>query len=169
MTARLYRDGAGTCATCKGSCDIRAKTCRSCMENKPRRRCPECLQTLPRAEFEDAGGRRRPYCKPCMADWHRNHKFVTKYGITATTYDAMLAAQGGGCAICGAKPASPWGRSALHVDHDHATGKVRGLLCMPCNTALGFFRDSPSLLARATTYLYEHEGIMSPELGDQLP
>jgi Recombination endonuclease VII len=53
-------------------------------------------------------------------------------GITDVEYGAMLRVQGGGCAICGAKPKT----RRLHVDHDHATGQVRGLLCHRCNRAL---------------------------------
>ncbi len=57
--------------------------------------------------------------------------------------------QGGGCAICGKRP----GKVSLHVDHDHETGEVRGLLCVGCNNALGQFRDDLELLARASDYL----------------
>lgn len=53
-------------------------------------------------------------------------------GITAEEYDLRLAAQGGGCAICGATPKT----RRLHVDHDHKTGAVRGLLCLRCNRNL---------------------------------
>jgi hypothetical protein len=71
------------------------------------------------------------------------------FGITQAGYEAILAMQGGGCAICGKSP----GKISLHVDHDHATGEVRGLLCVGCNNALGQFRDDLSLLARASDYL----------------
>ena len=65
----------------------------------------------------------------------RNKLIYRKYGITAAQYDAMLAAQGGHCAICPAT--EPSGRGKLfHVDHDHVTGRVRGLLCHACNTVL---------------------------------
>jgi hypothetical protein len=63
--------------------------------------------------------------------------------VTQETYDRILAAQDGGCAICGALPAV----RDLAVDHDHKTGAVRGLLCMSCNTGLGHFHDDPELLA----------------------
>lgn len=58
----------------------------------------------------------------------------------------MMTKQGGLCAIC--KEAK-----ATHIDHSHETGRVRGVLCLACNTALGSFRDSPKLLARAIVYL----------------
>ncbi len=64
-------------------------------------------------------------------------------------YERLLAAQNGGCAICG-KEANG---NRLSVDHDHGTGRVRGLLCQQCNTGLGGFRDDPALLERAIAYL----------------
>jgi len=71
------------------------------------------------------------------------------FGITQADYEAILQMQRGGCAICGKPP----GKISLHVDHDHATGEVRGLLCVGCNNALGQFRDDLELLARASDYL----------------
>lgn len=62
----------------------------------------------------------------------------------------MAIRQGGRCAICRREPEQ--GRR-LAVDHDHATGEVRGLLCKACNTALGMFRDDVASLARAIGYL----------------
>lgn len=72
------------------------------------------------------------------------------YGITEAQYDEVLEHQGGACAICRKPPAA--GKN-LHVDHDHKTGAVRGLLCMPCNHHLiGRYRD-PQLFFRAGEYL----------------
>jgi hypothetical protein len=71
------------------------------------------------------------------------------FGITQADYEALLERQGGGCAICSKPP----GKIALHVDHDHMTGEVRGLLCVGCNNALGQFHDDPALLDRAIGYL----------------
>lgn len=77
-----------------------------------------------------------------------------KYGITLEEYDALLAVQGGGCAICGStEPGGPKTSKHFPVDHDHATGKIRGLLCNPCNKALGVFKDSPALLFKAIAYI----------------
>ena len=67
----------------------------------------------------------------------------------------MLAAQDGKCAICGTT--STGNRKAFHVDHDHKTGKVRGLLCSNCNTGIGNLRDDIGLLNRAIEYL-SHKG-----------
>lgn len=63
----------------------------------------------------------------------------------------MLAEQGGRCAVCAERPAE-------HVDHDHVTGKVRGLLCFNCNGGLGQFRDDPQILELAIEYLTPEPG-----------
>lgn len=71
-------------------------------------------------------------------------------------YDAMLAAQGGVCAICGrpeTRPAPNGQPSRLHVDHNHSTGLVRGLLCNNCNQAIGKMGDDPDRLITAAEYL----------------
>jgi hypothetical protein len=75
---------------------------------------------------------------------------MRKYGMTIERYDAMLGAQGGGCFICGRPPRDD---ISLHVDHDHSTGKVRGILCFCCNNALADFQDDPSLLQKAASYV----------------
>lgn len=71
-------------------------------------------------------------------------------GISADEFDALLAAQGGGCAICGAVPERVAG---LHLDHCHETGAIRGICCSRCNHGLGLFRDDPELLEAAARYL----------------
>ena len=74
------------------------------------------------------------------------------YRMTPEDYDLMLHFQGGGCKICGSK--DPKMRSpAFHVDHCHATGKIRGLLCGPCNVGLGAFYDNVGNLEAAIRYL----------------
>jgi hypothetical protein len=78
------------------------------------------------------------------------------YGLTRDDYDKLLSDQGGVCAICGTS--EPGGRG-WHVDHCHADGFVRGLLCSNCNTALGLFKDNPITLIQGATYLriaHEH-------------
>lgn len=80
---------------------------------------------------------------------HRRQSYLKqRYGITADDYAAMLTRQGAVCAIC-RRP----GKRRLAVDHCHATGRVRGLLCDNCNQAIGKLKDSPELLARSIAYL----------------
>lgn len=75
------------------------------------------------------------------------------YGISAADYDAMLKAQGGGCAICGKTHASKGVRNRFAVDHDHTTGRVRGILCHGCNRAIGILGDDTDGVRRALIYL----------------
>ena len=82
----------------------------------------------------------------------RNWGLQKRYGITEEVYDQMLANQVGCCAIC--RSHDPGKRRAFFcVDHSHATGQVRGLLCAECNTAIGKFKDDPTILREASLYL----------------
>jgi hypothetical protein len=73
-----------------------------------------------------------------------------KFGLTPDEYERILEAQGGVCGLCESPP-SPG--ISLHVDHDHGTGEIRGLLCVRCNNALGLFREDADLLKRAARYV----------------
>jgi hypothetical protein len=79
------------------------------------------------------------------------------YGITAEEYERKLADQGGVCAACRQPETRKAPKSKtiapLHVDHDHATGQVRGLLCHRCNMALGYAREDPDVLRSLATYV----------------
>jgi len=110
-----------------------AGLCNSCYKAKWKRENPE-KHALSYQSYKDSGG-------------VKFSRLLRKYGITRTDYESMLDSQGGGCAICGSRP------DLLCVDHDHLTGKVRGLLCSTCNKGLGHFCDDPGLLGRATNYL----------------
>jgi len=80
----------------------------------------------------------------------RRARALQSYGITIEQYDELLRAQGGVCAACAAPPTE---KRLLDVDHDHRTGRVRGLLCRRCNRALGSLRDDPELARKLATYL----------------
>lgn len=83
-----------------------------------------------------------------------------EYGITLDDYNRILAEQGGGCGICGVVAArSKAGGTRLHVDHDHATGKARGLLCDTCNRGIGQLGDDPERLRAAARYLERTQGV----------
>lgn len=73
---------------------------------------------------------------------------IKKYGVSEKDYEQMLLSHNNLCAICN-KP-SP---RTLHIDHDHKTGQVRGLLCSTCNTGIGLFKDDISVLNSAIAYL----------------
>ena len=80
------------------------------------------------------------------------------YKLGAGQYDRMLEAQDGRCAICSTRASNTSGRGKrLQVDHCHASGKVRGLLCNSCNLGLGAFKDDTSRMLRAIEYLRSHE------------
>lgn len=90
------------------------------------------------------------------AEWRKRHqgprmpgRWYALSGMSPERFAAMLESQGGVCAICGGVNRD----RALAVDHCHATGEIRGLLCTRCNTSLGAMRDDPELLLRAAAYI----------------
>lgn len=127
------------------------KICISCHTAKP-------LEGFYRNRREKDG--RASYCAECSkaynAKWRtanaRRYKHLMLKAWTGTgieEYEALLKKQGGRCALCLGLPKA----KGLAVDHDHTTGRVRGLLCIHCNTGLGQFRELPLLLERAAAYL----------------
>lgn len=128
----------------------------------------KCRDALPANRQSGRDSSARFYAKPGSADRANDRRRGTdrvrksnkrnrlrRYGLTPEMYDAMLAEQHGVCAICG-NPPDPNGvgaSSKLHVDHDHGTGLVRGLLCTLCNVGLGRFHDDAAQLRRAADYL----------------
>lgn len=92
--------------------------------------------------------RKRRAADPNM---NRNSMFKSKYGITVQQRDAMLAGQGGKCPMCLTE--DPGDYNGWCIDHCHASGKVRGILCRRCNLLLGYAGDNPQTLARAIQYL----------------
>ncbi len=119
------------------------------------KRCSKCGETKPLDEFHV---RTRSYdgvqafCKPCMREANQ----ISKYGVTTEAFHAQLEAQEDSCVLCGRDvshaPDAPGARRA-HIDHDHETGKPRGILCLSCNTGLGKFNDDPARLRAAAAYL----------------
>ena len=80
----------------------------------------------------------------------RKRQLMEKFGISLEKYNEIFKKQKGVCAICSQKCETG---KQLAVDHCHKTGKVRGLLCQPCNTALGKFREKVEYIANAIEYL----------------
>ena len=133
------------------------------------KQCNRCKKDKPLSEFSKdtwSTDGLHNWCKDCMKAYRKqrhndpeakqrdnagssNRMLKRNYGITLDEYDRLLKQQGGVCAVCG-KP--PNGRR-LHVDHNHKTGKVRGLLCSGCNVALGAVDDNMNVLQKLISYL----------------
>lgn len=85
-------------------------------------------------------------------DWH----LKKNYGISSKEYEELFLKQDGKCAVCGKDNSGVilnGKRKRMYVDHDHVTGKVRGLLCKDCNSALGFVHDNPEILSELLRYI----------------
>lgn len=85
------------------------------------------------------------------------HQRKWKYGITQEEYDTKLNFQNGCCAICSRVLDGSSRDATPCVDHNHTTGKIRGLLCRPCNQAIGCLQDKSYLCQLAATYLNIHD------------
>jgi len=106
----------------------------------------------------------RQYHRDRSKAWYRANKAYCKkkrraaclkqYGLTPKEFDKKLAEQGGTCAICTGPPANRWNRYA--VDHDHETGKNRGLLCARCNLAIGQLQENEDIMKKCIEYLRLH-------------
>lgn len=148
------------------------------------KKCPRCGKLLENSEFyvQKSGrhkGKLTSWCKKCCSkqsaeryknniekcrEEHRNWanknkdkvaftKAKSAYGITKEEYDSLIRK----CQICGSE-------KNLVIDHSHQSGRIRGMLCNSCNKGLGFFRDNPALLERASDYvLGEYEPIRRVE------
>jgi hypothetical protein len=131
-----------TCTVCATEKDLSDFYRHSTTRDRHDTRCKACANTasLVRAKNLDHVGRakRASY----MRRW--------RYGLEEGWYEKTLESQGGLCAICGQTCASG---KRLSVDHDHESGRVRGLLCARCNMSIGKFNHDIDLLARAITYL----------------
>lgn len=147
------------------------------------KRCSKCAEIQPLTQFHKAKTRAgfattASSCKRCVramnANWCRRNpdkirayqdrwreknlqyfnttRKAARYGITHEDVLRMLAEQHERCAICNVS----FGKYAYHIDHCHKTGKVRALLCQPCNCGLGSFHDSIERVAAALSYLRQH-------------
>ncbi|MFI9204503.1 endonuclease VII domain-containing protein [Streptomyces sp. NPDC053048] len=113
------------------------------------KRCPQCGKVKPHDEWErnkSSSDGWASYCRECRAERNRDSYFRRKYGLSQVALRELVEQQAGVCVICLAAP-------AVHVDHDHETGGVRGVLCFSCNAALGQFKDRPDVMRRAAEYV----------------
>ncbi len=133
-----------------------SKSCSKCGEPKPLKSFGKCKTTVDKL---------RPECKACQAlfaaDYYkqnaekmkraaRESRLKRRYGVDLETYDQMLEAQDGHCALC---PKTDDNGASLAVDHSHKTGKVRGLLCRACNGTLGYLEREDDFITRAVEYI----------------
>lgn len=143
---------------CAGMRDGYRSDCRACnLEAKHQRYLKDRASAIARtkrwqqanADRVNASQRARR-AKPEVKRRAREEHLKRKFGMTIEQYDAMLEAQGGGCLICGRPPRED---ISLHVDHDHSTGEIRGILCFRCNNALADLQEDQLLLLKAAAYL----------------
>lgn len=145
--------------------------------------CTRCGKTKPENCFHQRKSRKRGYhyhCKECNSKYtksdrgrelsrkrtracvnrlkatdpveykRRNRRYnLHKFGMTPERYEEMLVSQGGVCAICKGPPDT----TNFHVDHNHTTGTIRGLLCSACNTAIGLLKEDAEIFQSAVSYL----------------
>jgi len=144
----------------------RRTTCLRCKEPPlpGKRRCATCLERY--NAYQSEWSKKNPEkVAEARRRWNRknlrSYRLVWRYGISEEDYQLLLADQGGVCAICGepetVRQANGDDVKPLAVDHCHTTEVVRGLLCNGCNTGLGLFKDDPSILMAAVTYLQAFE------------
>lgn len=137
------------------------------------KRCSKCHKQKWNSSFSiKSNGNLRAECKECNNDYHYQkynlqdpeqvfkYNLKYQYGITDTDYELMLKSQEEKCKICGQSETTKNNNGKikrLSVDHDHKTGKIRGLLCDNCNNALGRFNDDIEILKAAITYLERNQ------------
>lgn len=107
-----------------------------------KKRCTSCGKLKPPAAFRKT----RTQCNLCRGKYWAIQARRRRFGLDPEGYETLLRTQKGKCAICRKK-------RKLVVDHDHVTGRVRGLLCQPCNMGIGGLDDDVKLLRRAIKYL----------------
>jgi len=88
----------------------------------------------------------------------RKSMLKNTYGVTLDWYDSKLEEQKGRCAICGVDNPQRENTKHFSIDHNHSTGKVRGLLCVRCNTFIGYANEHPNVLQSAIKYLKKYNG-----------
>lgn len=134
------------------------------------KKCKTCNEEKFLDQFELLSGKYyRNECYKCRARkiYHNNpepfrNQALKRYGLTLQQFNTILISQNGKCAICGTDDPSCGGETKksynFHVDHDHETGIVRGLLCAKCNRGLGFFDDNPEKILASYNYLVQNKG-----------
>ena len=126
------------------------------------KKCCRCKKDKPLDEFTKIPNGYISYCKPCASiiskKWYRDHPEKSRekqlkycYGITLEQYNKLYIEQNGCCLICGKHQNEL--KKKLHVDHNHTTGEVRGLLCQKCNFLISQADEDINILLKAIKYL----------------
>lgn len=126
----MMQKACGRCGVWKPHVDFRHDKRSSDGRASNCKQCHEAISRESRERYGDA----------------RHYRMVRRYRISALEVEEMIPAQGGLCASCGERPAE-------QVDHDHKTGRVRGILCDGCNGGIALFDEDIDLLMRAAAYL----------------
>lgn len=134
------------------------------------RTCTKCKLTKSDGQFYRDKNRKCGFCSHCKAckkehtktDGHkavqRKSSLKYKYGLTPGQHKAMYVTQNGCCVVCG----KPIPYDKIQVDHDHKTGKIRGLLCKSCNTKLGWYERRKQVID-----VYLGDAHVVPIIGDE--
>ena len=146
------------------------KKCRACSIEKPieeyhishqgktgpiyKARCKVCISKYQKEGYkklsEEVKQDRRKK-NPCNNfEWRKTHRLKSRYGLTTEDFSAMILEQQNKCKICGLDMKDP------QVDHNHDTGKVRALLCRPCNTSLGMLKEDPQTIRNMLNYINDY-------------
>lgn len=121
---------------------------------------PDVYRAIAKRERDGRSPEKRAHYAELNRSWRlanldktKNNQLRYDYGITLAQRDELLAQQNGCCACCGT---SNFGSRDPHVDHDHKTGRIRGILCVTCNVGIGGLGDNVPGLKRALVYLEGH-------------
>ena len=143
----------------------------------PEKLCRACGKVRPASDFHLHPNNKtdglQSRCKQCNNDARRQRRKTNPdlerdrhlrytFGITLSEYNHLLTLQGGRCKICGSQEPGDKRMGLFSLDHDHTTGKQRGLLCVHCNHGLGGFRDNIANLQAAVGYLREAADVPVP-------
>lgn len=157
-TCKVEKDESGfsKCKTKKDGLDSRCKECQKAYSKAFYIKNTEKISSATKEYYKNNTEKVNAITK-AYYESNPERSFASKlkhnYHLTLKDYYTFLEQQNGVCAICGKECLTG---ERLSVDHNHTSGKVRGLLCRKCNSALGLFNDSPEILSKALDYLKSH-------------
>ena len=152
------------CTKCNQLKPFNLFPCVSKTNRKPRSQCKKCCAEKQRKVYAKKPEQYRNYVRKRRAknnNLYKRRANLKTFGLTIQDYEEMLALQNNQCAICGTLQCASGRRFA--VDHCHLTGKIRGLLCLRCNQAIGKFHDNYFLLQQAADYVSGQISVGHPE------